>query len=81
VFKIHSGDQQSFLQVVCDPKKFNFGAIGSSSIINCKRKERVLIQTFLMKLGGNFCAQNSFWRPAIFPTGSLSNKKYITMGH
>jgi hypothetical protein len=35
----------------------------------------------LRELRGNFCAQNSFWRPAVNPTGRLHCKKYISLGH
>jgi hypothetical protein len=40
VLKIHSRDLQSFLLVVCNTKKISL--LGSSLIMNCKRKERVI---------------------------------------
>jgi hypothetical protein len=35
----------------------------------------------LRELRGNFCAQSSFWRPAVNPTGRLHCEKYISLGH
>jgi hypothetical protein len=53
----------------------------SPSNKNPRRKRLVPIHSLLMKLTGNFCAQNSFCISCVNPTVSMASKKYSVLGH
>jgi hypothetical protein len=62
-------------------KYISFGHKHFAGVIRIAEREGLPLGPFLRELRGNFCAQNSFWRPAVNPTGRLHWEKYISLGH
>jgi hypothetical protein len=61
-------------------KIYHYGAL-DSIVDNKQQISKNPLLPIEIEMRGNFCAQNSFWVPAVIPAVSLIPTKYITLGH